>query len=96
MLLTEEQQLVRDTMRAFAQEQLAPNAARWDREAHFPRAELQALGELGAMGMVVPEAWGGAAMDYEREPLSAGVFQHQRRLHGDGGRDAGLCARHAV
>ncbi len=64
MLLTEEQQLVRDTMRAFAQEQLAPNAARWDREAHFPRAELQALGELGAMGMVVPEAWGGAAMDY--------------------------------
>jgi hypothetical protein len=64
MLLTEEQQLVRDTMRAFAQEQLAPNAARWDREAHFPRAELQALGELGAMGMVVPEAWDGAAMDY--------------------------------
>jgi len=64
MLLTEEQQLVRDTMRAFAQEQLAPNAARWDREAHFPRAELRALGELGAMGMVVPEAWGGAAMDY--------------------------------
>ncbi len=64
MLLTEEQQLVRDTMRAFAQEQLAPNAARWDREAHFPRAELQALGELGALGMVVPEAWGGAAMDY--------------------------------
>ncbi len=64
MLLSEEQQLVRDTMRAFAQEQLAPNAARWDREAHFPRAELQALGELGAMGMVVPEAWGGAAMDY--------------------------------
>jgi alkylation response protein AidB-like acyl-CoA dehydrogenase len=51
-------------MRAFAQEQLAPNAARWDREAHFPRAELQALGELGAMGMVVPEAWDGAAMDY--------------------------------
>jgi butyryl-CoA dehydrogenase len=64
MLLTEEQQLVRDTMRAFAQEQLAPNAARWDREAHFPRAELQALGQLGAMGMVVPDAWGGAAMDY--------------------------------
>ncbi len=64
MLLTEEQQLVRDTMRAFAQEQLAPNAARWDRESHFPREELQALGELGAMGMVVPEAWGGAAMDY--------------------------------
>jgi butyryl-CoA dehydrogenase len=64
MLLTEEQALVRDTMRAFAQEQLAPHAARWDREAHFPRAELAALGELGALGMVVPDAWGGAGMDY--------------------------------
>jgi len=64
MLLSDEQQLIRDTMRAFAQEQLAPHAARWDRESHFPRAELRALGELGALGMVVPEAWGGAAMDY--------------------------------
>lgn len=64
MLLTSEQTLVRDTMRAFAQERLAPHAARWDRESHFPRDELRALGELGALGMVVPEAWGGAAMDY--------------------------------
>src|SRR5262247_3725724 len=64
MLLSEEQRLVRDTMRAFAQERLAPNAARWDRESHFPREELKALGELGALGMVVPERWGGAAMDY--------------------------------
>ncbi len=64
MLLNQEQQLVRDTMRAFAQEQLAPNAARWDRDAHFPRDELHALGALGALGMVVPEQWGGAAMDY--------------------------------
>ena len=64
MLLSEEQRLVRDTMRAFAQEKLAPNAARWDRESHFPREELKALGELGAMGMVVPERWDGAAMDY--------------------------------
>ena len=64
MLLSEEQQLVRDTMRAFAQGELAPNAARWDRESHFPREELRALGELGALGMVVPERWDGAAMDY--------------------------------
>ena len=64
MLLTEEQTLIRDTMRAFAQEQLAPHAARWDREHHFPREELAALGELGALGMVVPERWGGAGMDY--------------------------------
>jgi alkylation response protein AidB-like acyl-CoA dehydrogenase len=64
MLLNQEQRLVRDTMRAFAREKLAPNAARWDRESHFPGAELRALGEVGALGMVVPERWGGAGMDY--------------------------------
>jgi len=64
MLLSEEQRLIRDTMRAFARERLAPSAARWDREHHFPREELAALGELGALGMVVPEAWGGAGTDY--------------------------------
>jgi alkylation response protein AidB-like acyl-CoA dehydrogenase len=64
MLLSEEQRLIRDTMRAFARERLAPHAARWDREHHFPRDELAALGELGALGMVVPEAWGGAGTDY--------------------------------
>jgi alkylation response protein AidB-like acyl-CoA dehydrogenase len=64
MLLNQEQRLVRDTMRAFALQQLAPNAARWDRESHFPRDELRALGEIGAFGMVVPERWGGAGLDY--------------------------------
>jgi hypothetical protein len=64
MLLSDEQRMIRDTMRAFARERLAPNAARWDREHHFPREELAALGELGALGMVVPEAWGGAGTDY--------------------------------
>jgi butyryl-CoA dehydrogenase len=64
MLLNQEQRAVRDTMRAFAQERLAPHAARWDRESHFPREELRALGEVGAMGIVVPERWGGAGMDY--------------------------------
>lgn len=64
MLLSQEQTLVRDTLRAFAREQLAPHAARWDRESHFPREELGALGKVGALGMIVPERWGGAAMDY--------------------------------
>ncbi len=63
MLLDDEKTLIRDTMRAFAQERLAPHAARWDREHHFPREELAALGKLGAMGMAVPEAWGGAGAD---------------------------------
>ena len=64
MRLTDEQALIRDTVRAFAQERLAPNAARWDREHHFPREELAELGALGALGMVVPERWGGAGADY--------------------------------
>jgi butyryl-CoA dehydrogenase len=64
MLLTETQAMVRDTLRAFAQQRLWPNAARWDREHHFPREELRELGALGALGMVVPEAEGGAGSDY--------------------------------
>ncbi len=64
MLLSETQQLIRDTMRAFAQERLLPSAARWDREHHFPREELAALGALGALGVVTPERWGGAGLDY--------------------------------
>ena len=56
--------MIRDTMRDFAREQLAPHAAAWDRDATFPRQALRQLGGLGACGMVVPEQWGGAAMDY--------------------------------
>ena len=64
MILTEEQQMIRDTMRAFSQERLAPNAAAWDRDHTFPAEALKELGELGALGMVVPEQWGGAGLDY--------------------------------
>jgi len=64
MRLTEEHTLVRDTMRAFAQAELAPHAARWDREHTFPREALKALGALGALGMVVPPRFDGAGMDY--------------------------------
>ncbi|MEP7206315.1 MAG: acyl-CoA dehydrogenase family protein [Casimicrobiaceae bacterium] len=64
MRLNDEQTLIRDTFRAFAQEALAPHAAQWDREHAFPRDAVRALGELGALGVVVPEAWGGAGLDY--------------------------------
>jgi len=64
MLLTDEQRQVRDTLRDFARDALAPNAACWDREHRFPREALRALGELGALGIVVPEAFGGAGLDY--------------------------------
>ena len=64
MRLNEEQQLLRDTMRAFAQDELAPHAAQWDREHAFPREALRSLGRLGALGVVVPAKWDGAGMDY--------------------------------
>ena len=64
MILTQEQELIRDSMRTFAQERLAPFAAEWDRNHTFPREALNELAELGALGMVVPEEWGGAGMDY--------------------------------
>ncbi len=64
MILTQEQEMIRDSMRAFAQERLAPYAAEWDRNHSFPAQALKELGELGALGMVVPEEWGGAGMDY--------------------------------
>ncbi len=55
MILTSEQQMIRDAMRAFAQERLAPFAAEWDKNHTFPAEALKELAELGAMGMVVPE-----------------------------------------
>jgi hypothetical protein len=64
MILTPEQDMIRDTLRQFARERLAPNAAEWERTRTFPREALAELAELGAMGMVVPERWGGAGLDY--------------------------------
>lgn len=64
MILTPEQEMIRDSMRAFAQERLAPFAAEWDRDHTFPAQALKELGELGALGMCVPEEWDGAGMDY--------------------------------
>src|SRR5437660_876142 len=64
MLLNESQRLIRDTMRSFARERLAPFAAEWDRNHAFPREALAELGHLGAYGIVVPERYGGAGLDY--------------------------------
>ncbi|MEO6623291.1 MAG: acyl-CoA dehydrogenase family protein [Burkholderiaceae bacterium] len=64
MLLTSDQQMVRDAVRAFAREQLWPNAARWDKEHHFPKEAHQGLAALGAYGICVPEEFGGADLDY--------------------------------
>ena len=64
MLLTDDQIMIRDAVRAFAQEQLWPNAAKWDREHHFPVEAHRGLAELGAYGICVPEELGGAGLNY--------------------------------
>ncbi len=60
MLLTETQTEIREAVRAFAQERLAPGAAARDRDHAFPAAELKEMGALGFLGMLVPEALGGS------------------------------------
>lgn len=64
MLLSDDQLMIRDTARRFAAEHLAPHAASWDRHQTFPAAALQAMGELGFLGMLVPTEWDGAGMDH--------------------------------
>ncbi len=64
MIPTEEQATIRDMARRFAAEELAPNAARWDRDHAFPGEALKEMGALGFMGMTVPSEWDGAETDY--------------------------------
>ncbi len=64
MLLTPDQEMIRDAVRDFAQEQLWPQAARWDREHVFPHEAHRGLAALGAYGVCVPEDLGGAGLDY--------------------------------
>ena len=64
MILTQDQEMIRDAVRAFSQEQLWPNAAKWDKEHHFPSDVHKGLAELGAYGICVPEEFGGANLDY--------------------------------
>lgn len=63
MRLSEEQELIRGTARQFARAEIAPHAAAWERDGQIPREVLTRMGELGFLGMCVPEEWGGAGVD---------------------------------
>ena len=63
MLLTHEQEMIRDAVRDYARERIAPFAAQWDRDATFPADALKGLADLGCYGVTVPEEWGGAGLD---------------------------------
>jgi butyryl-CoA dehydrogenase len=64
MILTQEQEMIRDMAREFAQRRLAPHSAEWERTSTFPRDALKEMGALGFLGMTVPTEWGGANADY--------------------------------
>ena len=77
MALSPQHEMLRDTVRRYAREQLWPNAARWERDKHFPREQLAELAAMGLNAVAVPEQWGGAGMDYTAlaiafEEVSAG------------------------
>ena len=80
MILSEQHQMIRDALRDFSQQQLTPNAARWDREREFPHDALKQLAALGAFGVAVPQEQGGAGLDYLS--LALGI---EEIAAGDGG-----------
>jgi butyryl-CoA dehydrogenase len=75
--LTDEQKMLRDSVRAFAQEELVPRAAELDERGEFPHAEVKRMAEMGLLGIAVPTEYGGAGMDHvayaiAMEEVSAG------------------------
>ncbi|MFN2453106.1 MAG: acyl-CoA dehydrogenase [Pyrinomonadaceae bacterium] len=61
--LTEEQRMVQASVREFVAGEIAPRAKEYDEQARFPREQLKGLAELGLLGMIIPEEWGGAGFD---------------------------------
>ncbi len=62
--LTEEQLMIRNTVREFAEREISPYAAEWDKEERFPADLVPKMGDLGLFGTVIPEEYGGSAFDY--------------------------------
>jgi len=91
MLLTSELEMIRDSVRAFAREQLAPHAAQWDRDGTFPREALAGLAGMGLMGICVAEEWGGAGLGY----LALSVAMEEIAA-GDGGTSTAVAVSNLV
>jgi alkylation response protein AidB-like acyl-CoA dehydrogenase len=62
--LTQEQQQLRKTVRAFAEGEIAPHVMEWDEASHFPIEIMPQLGEMGLLGVIFPEQYGGAGLGY--------------------------------
>ena len=93
--LTEEQQQVKMSVREFAESEIAPHVMEWDESQHFP-VELQPkLAELGLMGVIFPEEYGGAGMGYVEY---ATIIEELSRVDGSVGISVAahnsLCSNH--
>src|SRR5690349_13752233 len=62
--LTDEQQQIRDMVREFGESEIAPHIAEWDEAQHFPVETFKKAGELGLLGVIFPEEYGGAGLSY--------------------------------
>ena len=93
--LTEEQQQLRQTVREFAEKEIAPHVREWDQGAVFPAEIIRQLGELGFLGIPFPEQYGGAGLGYAEQALA---IQELARVDGSVAltvsAHSSLCANH--
>jgi len=68
--LTDEQQQLRRTVREFAESEIAPHAMEWDEASHFPSEIIPKLAEMGLLGVIFPELYGGAGLGYVEYALA--------------------------
>jgi alkylation response protein AidB-like acyl-CoA dehydrogenase len=80
VILSETQEMIRDTVRALARERIAPNAQAWEAAGAYPRELFTELADLGLLGMTTPESYGGAEADYVSYSLAL-----QELAYADGG-----------
>ncbi len=92
---TSEQELLRKTVRDFAEDQIAPHVMDWDERQHFPREVMAQAGELGLLGIIFPERYGGAGLGYVEYALTV---EELSRVDGSVGISIaahnGLCSNH--
>lgn len=67
--LSQEQKMIRDLARKFASEEILPHARQWEKAHAFPRELLHEMGELGFLGVPIPEEYGGAGLDFIAEAI---------------------------
>jgi len=67
---SEEQRMIQSAARDFARLELAPYASQWDKDGWIPDSAVAKLGQLGLLGMMVPDEWGGFYTDYTAYALA--------------------------